>query len=375
MKVLYVANAAQIGGGNRSLLVLAAGLQKSGRSVVALPTPGTMREACEAEKIECIVRPRLQPSWKDPLKSCLDLVGWRRELRDRKVDLIHANDPTTARPLLLPARSRGIPVVVHVRFPTSPKVVEWVFRGLPKPVLLIFNSYALQSECGPGFAQAYPGLKQLVVHNAVDLAAFRPLAANEQTPRERFRVGIVANLVPVKGHDDFLRMAAVLTGRGVDVEYSIIGTETAHKGHEAHLRTIARDLGIGQRVQFLGHRNDIPELINQLDIVVCASTVEPFGRCLIEAMACGKPVVATAVGGIPEVVEDGVTGLLVPPRSSEQMADAVQSLLADETRRRQFGESGRRRAVELFASETHVARILSVYEQLLVECRGFQADG
>jgi glycosyltransferase involved in cell wall biosynthesis len=365
MNVLYVANAAQIGGGNRSLLVLAAGLQKSGRAVVALPAPGAMQEACEAEGIEWIVRPRLQPSWKVPLKSCLDLAGWRRVVRDRKINLIHANDPTTARPLLLPARSRGTPVVVHVRFPTSPKVIEWVFRGLPKPALLLFNSHALQRECGPGFARAYPGLKQLVVHNAVNLADFRPLSMDEQTPRDSYRVGIVANLVPVKGHDDFLRMAAALTGRGICAEYLIIGAETAYKGHEARLRTMAQELNIDQRVRFLGHRGDIPDLINQLDVVVCASTVEPFGRCLIEAMACGKPVVATAVGGIPEVVENGVTGLLVPPRSHEQMADAVQGLLRDAARRRQLGENGRRRAVDLFASEAHVKRILSMYEQLI----------
>ena len=365
MNVLYLANAAQIGGGNRSLLLLATGLQKSGTAVVSLPTSGPMQDACAADGLEYLVRPLLQPSWKGPWRSSLDLLSWRRELRRRDIDLIHANDPATARPLLLPAQICGVPVVVHVRYPPSPRVIEWVFRGLPKPALLLFNSHALHAQCGPGFARACPSVRHQVIHNAVDLAAFRAMPNERMPARNRFRVGIVANLVPVKGHDNFLQMASMLTSRGVDAEFIIVGAETAHQGHELHLRTMAQELAIERRVQFLGYRDDIPELINQLDVVVCASTVEPFGRCLIEAMACGKPVVATAVGGIPEVVQDGITGLLVPPRSPRQLADAVERLLADEPLRRRFGENGGRRAAEFFSIDAHVARILNVYEQLV----------
>src|SRR5207245_8720748 len=105
------------------------------------------------------------------------------------------------------------------------------------------------------------------------------------------------------------------------------------------LKELAAELGISPRVAFLGTRHDIPECLAALDLFVLPSLNEGMGRALVEAMAVGCPVVATRVGGIPDVVTDGTTGLLVPPRDERALAEAILTLLRDRSRRAAYGEA------------------------------------
>ena len=133
----------------------------------------------------------------------------------------------------------------------------------------------------------------------------------------------------------------------------------------AKLEDYARALGIQKYVVFHGHVSQVAPLIKQLDIVVCASHIEPFGLCLIEGMACQKPIVATRVGGIPEVVEDGKTGLLVPPHAPEALANAVAELLDSPELRRKMGQNGRRRVEQYFSCAAYTAGIMQIYQELI----------
>jgi glycosyltransferase involved in cell wall biosynthesis len=360
--VLYLANSAQIGGGNRSLLLLNRGLHLRGNEAcVVVPQKGQMLNVCLAENVAFVIRSFQQPSWRFPRETWLSYLNWKRLLYESGASLVHANDVSTARSVSLAAWRSGIPVFCHVRFPPGKPVIDWAFRRLPKPAAFIFNSHAMQAECGPDFALACPSSKQFVIHNAVDLQQFQPRP--KQSPRRR--VGILANLLPVKGHNDYLRMARLLTERGIDAEHWLIGEDIHETGYRAELERLRCELGLCEAVRFLGHREDVPDLLNELDVLVCASHVEPFGRCLIEAMACEKPVVATRVGGIPEVVEDGVTGILVPPESPEQLADAVARLLNDPELCVTMGKVGRQRVETLFTPEAHTEAVLAVYRSVL----------
>jgi hypothetical protein len=135
------------------------------------------------------------------------------------------------------------------------------------------------------------------------------------------------------------------------------------------LENLAAELGVTDRVHFLGWRKDIMPLLERMDILVCASdpalSLETFGRTVVEAMACGKPVVSVASGGPRETVVDGVTGVLFKTYSPEALADAILRLADDPARMRRMGQAGRRRVEELFTSrkylegvETCLARIL-----------------
>jgi len=361
MRVLYLANAAHIGGGNRVLLQLWAGVVSRGVDpFVVLPTHGPMEDECAKLDLPYRVVPYIQPSWHAPVASWLAMRAWRRLLLEIGPQVVHANDPFTARIISLASRLEKVPLVCHVHFPPGTRAMAWLFRFLPKPATFVFCSRALQEEVGLSLRRCFPNSQQLAIQNCIPLDAFNPTPIAHGPVN---RVGIVANLLPVKGHLDFLSMVAELTARGVEAEYLIIGDDIHQTGYKAVLENRVRELGLSTRVRFLGHRRNVRDILQQLDIVVCTSHIEPFGMCVLEALACARPVVATRVGGIPEIVEDGLNGFLVPPHAPAQLANAVERLLRDSDLRREFGRSGRLRAERHFNQNVYVEKILTVYHQ------------
>jgi glycosyltransferase involved in cell wall biosynthesis len=197
-----------------------------------------------------------------------------------------------------------------------------------------------------------------------------PLAQNSgnRVPK----IGIIANLLPVKGHLDFLQMAHELLTDHIEAEHWIIGGDVLDSGYGQVLEDKTRELGLAKHVRFWGHRSDVASLVRQLDVVVCSSHVEPFGICSLEAMACGKPVVATRVGGIPEVVQDGLTGFLVPPRTPTELARAVKQFVQNPDLSRAMGLAGRKRVENHFTHTVQAEKILAIYQAVSRE--GSQAS-
>ena len=174
----------------------------------------------------------------------------------------------------------------------------------------------------------------------------------------------MANLVPVKGHLDFIEMARTLLDAGTRAEFCIVGDDIHQAGYRELLERRVRELGLDDIVTFVGFRRDVPAVLRELTVLVCSSHVEPFGRSIIEAMAAGVPVVATRVGGIPEIIEDRDSGLLVPPRDPAALASAVTRLLDDPELRRRLTASARRRVESSFSAAAQVDRILGLYRGL-----------
>lgn len=165
-------------------------------------------------------------------------------------------------------------------------------------------------------------------------------------------VGIVGRLQPWKGQETFLRAAAQVAATHPEVGFAVVGGAVLgwEGDYPDQLRRLAEDLGIGDRVHFAGHQSDVYPWFDAMDVVVHASHGEPFGLVLVEAMALGKPLVATAAGGPLEIVEDGVSGLLVPPGDVQSLAVAVGRILADDELSQSLAVSARKRA-DLFSSE------------------------
>jgi len=208
--------------------------------------------------------------------------------------------------------------------------------------------------------------KVRVVANGIDLAriqAHRPRAAVRRELRitEEVRVvGLVARLDHWgKGHRELFTALAGLKDR-YPLEALIIGGGR----REGELRQLAAELGLGPRVNFLGQRRDIPDLLAALDILVLPSHSEGVSLALLEAMAAGLPVIATAVGGLPEVVTDGVNGLLIPPRDPEALARALDRLLADPDFARRLGEQARAEVEAHYSLERLGREINEIYEEL-----------
>ena len=191
-----------------------------------------------------------------------------------------------------------------------------------------------------------------------------------QIPGSRFfTIALVGRISPWKGQDVFIQAAAIVLKQFPACRFRIVGS--ALFGEDAlvgQLKQLAATLGVAPQIEFMGFRKDVPEIISASTLVVHASTVpEPFGQVIVQAMAAGKPVVATRGGGVLEIVEDGITGLLVAMKDVDAMAQAICEILADPVRAKQMGEAGRARFLERFTIEKTVEAVEKVYASMATE--------
>ena len=209
----------------------------------------------------------------------------------------------------------------------------------------------------------------MVIHNGVDVEAFTPAAAGARH-RDGCWIGMVGALAPWKGQHIFVQAAAEVVDRIPDVTFFLIGdviyTTAGHHDYRRELERLVHQLGLEGRVIFTGFRKDIARVMANLDIVAhCSVEPEPFGRVIIEAMACGKPVIAARGGGVDEIIVDGDDGLLVPPGDARLLAEAILRLAGDPDRRARLGEAARRRVEEKFRIHDQVRQIEQCYDRLL----------
>jgi glycosyltransferase involved in cell wall biosynthesis len=214
--------------------------------------------------------------------------------------------------------------------------------------------------------QRVPEEKITVVHNGVDLRRFcSPLPRDEarrrlNLPLDALIVGNIARLAEIKGYRYALEAIAKVKGEWPTLRYVIVGQGSELPMWQAQVR----ELGIESNVVFLGFRADVPEILSALDVLLFPSLMEAMPMALLEAMAMRLPIVATNVGGIPEVLGKG-SGILVPPKDSDAIAGALRQLLKDLQARQRMGAAGRERVEKNFTLELMVDRTLEVYRRLL----------
>ena len=205
----------------------------------------------------------------------------------------------------------------------------------------------------------HPERKVRIIHNGVDAERFSgsQVVAGGETLRAELGfspddlvIGIVAGLRLVKNHELFLRAAKLVADGVPQARFLLVGSGEQRD----HLEALTKELELEDRVVFTGFRNDVAGALHAIDIVVLSSDSEAFPLSLLEAMASSRPIVSTAVGGIPEIVEDGVTGYLVPPRDATSLAARLVDLAENPDRRRAFGRAGRLRLEREFTLERHV---------------------
>jgi len=270
--------------------------------------------------------------------------------------------------LTLPARILGFRVfwIEHV-IPG-----RWL-RLNPFRPLYIFNSYFARviavSEAVKKQLVKYSisGKRIRVIYNGIDLkevlakeGGVKDVVATAKISHMTFTIGTICRLTKEKGVDHLLKAIAAAQEFIPHLELVVIGDGPEKK----NLVWVAKKLGIGQKVKFVGFQENVIDWINNFEIFVLPTREkESFGLVLLEAMARGKPVVATSVGGIPEVVEDKVTGLLVPPKDSATLGDALIYLYTRPDKRKEMGERGRERVLKLFTLERMVEEYVQEFEK------------
>lgn len=184
---------------------------------------------------------------------------------------------------------------------------------------------------------------------------------------------MVAQITPWKGQEEAIRMTSRLRERGIDVQLLLAGTPVFvsrstrydNRAYDRGLHALVGELGVADRVHFLGERGDVPRVLRALDMLLVPSWEEPFGRAVVEAMVMGVPVAATSAGGPPELVRDGEDGLLLPPRRPDAWAEALEPVLRDGPRLRAMGAAAEARARHEFGLERITGQLVDDYDRLM----------
>lgn len=359
--ILFLANSGNIiGGGQMSMRALLERLAKKKFYPLAVcPTKGNLVDELKKLNIETKIikmetlRKINVLSWVSTICKLIQLI------KRRKIDLIHSNG---SRPTIyggLAARITKTPLIWHVRIADSDKWLDKVLAPIATKILVVSKAVKLRFK--------WVKNKIIVVYNGIDLDKFNP-AIDGTKIRQEFclsdntpLVGIVGRLDNYKGHQYFLKAARKVVNTIPDARFLIVG---AGENREK-LENLNKKLGLNGNVIFTGNRNDIPEILGALDLFVLSSVSEGFGRSAAEAMACGKAVVASNVGGLTEIVEDGITGKLVQPKNPDALMIAILSLLEDNENAQRMGRAGRQRAEKMFSLQQNIRKTQTIYEQII----------
>ncbi len=411
-RVMYVDHTAKIGGGEIAILNLIRSIDHTRfQPVFVLATSGPLVDRLHAAGIETHILP-LDPSINDVRKDSLGFSSLLRIreavmilryiirlsalMRNLNVDLVHTNSLKAHIFGGVAARLAGKQVVWHVRDAIDdqylPGIVAVTVRRLARvlPNYIVANSNStlgkLQLQLTKKTAIVYSGIdselpqlagSSFVVHDACDPVS--PNSSDSTSMVVRFNTPVVVTMVgriaEWKGQHIFLKAAAKLLQKRSDIIFQIVGAPLfGEHDYETSLHELTNQLGIGEHVHFLGFREDVPQIVALCDILVHASiTGEPFGQVVIEGMAAAKPVIATNGGALPEIVIDGVTGLLVEMGSVDAMASALEKVLASPAEAREMGLAGRQRVLEKFTLDRCAAEIHQVYEKMLQNTDGAAA--
>ena len=274
------------------------------------------------------------------------------------------------------ARAARVPMIWSCG-DTNPRVLAYCRRGLGQRVdRVIASSQHVKTtllEAGMNDPE-----KIEVVHNAIDLDEWDAASASGGSlrdelgiPRDRAVVGLIGRLDRVKGQREFLLAAERVAREDPDAVFLLVGVIRPRSRWEPfadyyeEVDALMRRPALRGRVVVTGWRTDLPRVMATQDVVVQPSLRETFGRVLIEAMAARKPVVVTRIGGMPEIVVHGETGLIVPPSDPDALAAAILALLRDHERRRAMGEAGRARVEAHFSLPQRARRLEAIYEDVL----------
>lgn len=385
LKVAYLDHAADVGGGAEEALVdLLRFVDRSRIEPVLIVAERTdWLRGVALEDLEIV---RLFPESEELLERSRDTLGHvgsnlrslkasiapvrqvARELTRHQVDIVHTNSLKTHVLGGLAARLARKPLVWDVRDILEPgparKLLLRVAR-LTRPHIVAMSGAVAQflepAHCPTTVVHGGRSPEHFVkAEPSAKLRAELDLTAENEV------LTVIARLTPWKGHMVLLDAFRAVQVERPQARLLVVGAPTFwEETYLDELKERARELGCAEAIRWVGFRDDIPALLALSDAMVLPSFSEPFGIVIVEAMIAGKPVVVCDSGGPPEIVEAGVTGLIVPTQKVGPLADALLELLGNPVRARQMGEAGRRRALEHFDIRVAVRKIEALYDQIM----------
>lgn len=370
LSVLQVATGFPSWGGTElHILNLSDQLQRRGYNVTVACRPGCwVEERAQQMALPTVaIRVMRQQDWQD-------FGRLRAVLREKKVDVLHVH---WSLDMIVPgfaAMREKVPVRVmsrHMPYPFKNRLGSYMYSKLFTRMVTVSNSVR-NTLVGCGI----PPSQVEVIHHGTDVQSFAHTTLSVKDARRSLgvaddcvAVGIVGRIAPEKGHHVLLQAAQLLRDR-YPVQYVVIGSGP----DEAKMRENVQQMGLDDRVLFVGFRDDVNNAMSALDIVTVPSTWnEPCSAVVQQAMALSKPVVGTRVGGTPEMVRDGETGLLVAPSDANALAGAIAQLAGDAYLRRQMGAAGREVVEAEFSLRAMTDKIENLYHREYERALGVRA--
>ncbi|MEP6919503.1 MAG: glycosyltransferase family 4 protein [bacterium] len=367
MKILHISSAKSFGGGERYLADLVNALAARGDEVYVAVRPGS--------PVPTELKLPPENLLEIPLRNALDAKSASalfRFVKQRKIQIVHAH---MARDYPLAAyaarRNKATRLIVtrHVLFPLN-RLHAITLRGVGR-VIAVSAAVArhLQAQ------RLIPENRITVVNNGIDLE--RVASARSRFDRDAFLsrwdlpeksllIGSVGALTPLKGHDDFLRAASLIKGSFPHAFFIIAGTDSSpNQSHRIQLERMITELGLVENIRMIGWMDDLASLFCALDVFVSASHTESFGLAIVEAMVAGAAVVTTATEGAKEIIQDGETGMLVPIGDFRALAEAVNALVSDDSKREHLCLQAQRAATSRFSLERMVEETARIYSEVL----------
>ena len=314
-------------------------------------------------------------SYKWPLSTARDLFAVAREIlrlaREDGVRIVHTFDgavfcaASIARLFVQDLKVIWLDAGFAGYYPAHFRLVmRWCFRRAARVTSAtdIRRRQLLAEGLDPALSAVMP--------LGTDIHLRAPIAPTAETDAREFRIGIVGRITPIKNFEMFLRAARLVADQHPNARFDIVGAAGLFGDEQAYYQQILaqiRALDLTAKVRILAPREDVAPLLQEFDVLACSSHIETFGRTLIEAMALGKPVVATAFGGIPEVIADGQTGFLVPADDAEAMAARINQLLSDASLRAAMGQRGVERVLQHFDVRLVARRWEQLYQEVLAQ--------
>jgi lipopolysaccharide heptosyltransferase II len=358
MNILQILPELNVGGVETGTIDLAKYLVRLGHKAVVVSAGGQLVKELEASGA---IHYQLPVNKKSAFSIIKNIPKLEEIIDKEKIDIVHARSRIPAWSAYFAARRTNRVFITTCHGYYSKHPFSYVM-GWSKLVIVLSNVIARHMI--DDFA--VPAERLRLVPRSVDLEKFKFIRP-DQKRKENFNVGIIGRITPIKGHLDFIKAMAKVAKASPGLKVWIVGDAPASKdAYKEELQILVKRLGLDSCTQFLGTQRDIPAILEHLDLLVMATTTqEAFGRVIIEAQAAGVPVVATKVGGVVDIIEDGVTGLLVPPADPESMAEAAIKIFKSPELAASLAEAAYKKVNEKYNLELMVKNTVEVYLEAL----------
>ncbi|MFH1848382.1 MAG: lipopolysaccharide heptosyltransferase II [Candidatus Omnitrophota bacterium] len=358
MNILQILPELKVGGVETGTVDLARYLVKNGHKAVVISGGGRLVKQLKDENI----RHYELPVGKKSLFTIITMIGRVAEIiKQEEIDIVHARSRVPAIVAFFASKIARATFITTAHGYYKRHLFSRVM-GWGKFVIVASNVMARHMM--ENFGVPHDRIK--LIPRGVDLDSYR-FRQDPEKSRSGCRIGMIGRITPIKGHSYFIRAIASLWRNTPNIKAVIVGEAPSSKAkYKEELVTLSRRLGISDIVEFAGHSSDIPGVLSKLDILVLSSVVpEGFGRVIVEAQACGVPVVATRVGGVVDIIQDGVNGLLVFPQDSQSLAEAISRLMNDRPLAVKIAAEARRVVEEKFSLEKMMQNTIAVYKEAL----------